>query len=390
MPTPVVVPAVTTPLVGKALADWLLLTAKEVGFDDAALVDATCGTPDAVHILDSAQKGYAGPLDYLVKNAETRADIQKRMAGCTAVFVGVVNYYHGDHCDYTDEDTYQTGAKISRYAWGSEYHKIVRKKLRKLREGLVEKSQGAVNASIFNDVDAVAERAWAMGAGLGFIGKSSMFIHRQFGTWTFLGGLTIVGDVGVLPKPRLSSAQQTLDCGTCTACLDACPTNAIVAPYQVDARRCLTTWNVECADAPEGQEPHMRGHGFAVGCDICQEVCPWNRFAQTSREPRFAPRTGHAVIPADGTPESVAHLAESIRGTPVARPSIKHLPQLAARAVDGPAALRLYPLGRGRAASRAVQTRRQLLSIAAPFSVDSPMDSPMDSQADSLNPSSES
>jgi epoxyqueuosine reductase len=154
----------------------------------------------------------------------------------------------------------------------------------------------------------VWERAWAEAAGLGFVGKSAMFIHRRRGTWTFLGGL--VTDLELLPT---GVAVEPSRCGTCTRCIDACPTQAITAPGQVDARRCLTTWNVERPLHPDADHADLLGHGWAVGCDVCQEVCPWNRFQVLSPELRFSPRAGHVVVTSESLPEDV-------QGTALARP----------------------------------------------------------------------
>jgi epoxyqueuosine reductase len=165
----------------------------------------------------------------------------------------------------------------------------------------------------------VLERAWAHAAGLGFIGKNAMFIHRGLGTWTFLGGLCTSADLGA--RQREPMAQM---CGTCTACLDACPTGALIAPQTLDAGRCLVTYNVEETEHPAGDA--LAGHGWAVGCDVCQEVCPWNRFARVTDEPRLQPLPGHIAFSPDRAPTDV-------QGTALARPGVDALARLASRAL---------------------------------------------------------
>ncbi|HEY4223905.1 MAG TPA: QueG-associated DUF1730 domain-containing protein, partial [Myxococcota bacterium] len=212
-------------------------------------------------------------------------------------------------------------AKVSRYAWGADYHHLLRKKLRRLRKALLELVPGGKCAP-FNDVDAVLERGWAEAAGLGFIGKSAMLIHKELGTWTFLGGLATDVDLGPARRRLVVDG-----CGSCTACLDACPTHAIVSPRVVDANKCLVTWNVEEPSDARGDAPAFTGHGWAVGCDVCQEVCPWNRFQQPTREPRFhAPSPDRKAYAADAPPQDIS-------GSPLLRPGADALPHLAARAL---------------------------------------------------------
>lgn len=306
-----------------ALGQWLLAEARELGFDDAALVRADLGTPGEEGLRDAATHGRFGPLTWLVESVELRADVQRRFPGARSVLVLAKNYFRGDHDDHVSSEELARGARVSRYAWGGDYHKTMRRRLRKLRLRLLRQAGAAGEVWIFNDVDPVAERAWAAAAGLGFIGKSAMFIHRGFGTWTFLGGLLTTFDLDA-PAPR----EATQLCGTCTACLDACPTGALVAPGQVDAGRCLTTWNVEESLAPEAEQGHLVGHGWAVGCDVCQEVCPWNRFERHSPEQRFAPLPGHVVLVPGALPGDLT-------GTPLARPGPEGLARSVERALRG-------------------------------------------------------
>lgn len=304
----------------RELGAWLEERAREAGFDDAAIVPASTTLPDVERVRESIDAGRMGPLTWMTETKEQRLDIMKRLPWAKSVLVVLASYWTGAHEAHVEGGRVE-GARVSRYAWGQDYHHVLRRKLRRVRKELLERVPGAKCAP-FNDVDAVLERGWAEAAGLGFIGKSAMLISKSLGTWTFIGGLVTDVDLGPLVRANVTDA-----CGTCTACLDACPTHAIVADRVVDARKCLVTWNVEEPEAPEGDAPGMTGHGWAVGCDVCQEVCPWNKFAKPATDERFKPRSPTHVA---FTPETAP---VDVQGTPLARPGKEALPLLAARAL---------------------------------------------------------
>jgi epoxyqueuosine reductase len=291
----------------------------ELGFDDFGVADATLGTPGSQAYLDSLSEGRHGPLDYMARTIDERSDVQKLMPGSKSVVVVVKNYYTGDHADFVSLDDLKRKAKVSRYAWGQDYHHWFRKRLRKMRAAMLEHNPSA-RVHIFNDTGPVLERSWAVQAGLGFVGKSNMFIHRRFGTWVFLGGF--VTDIELSPNRVIMKSL----CGTCRRCLDACPTSALVAPYKLDARRCLTTWNVERPFEPSADHPDLMGHRWAVGCDICQEVCPWNKFEAETSEPRFQPIEGRIAL-------SEAPIG-NLNGTPLARPKKEGIEKSLQRALS--------------------------------------------------------
>ena len=314
-----------------ALGAWLEERAREAGFDDAAVVPADVALPDLERVREAVAAGRLAPLPWMAETLDQRLDITKRLPWAKSVLVVVASYWTGDHEDHVDGGAAGLAgkAKVSRYAWGQDYHHIIRRKLRRVRKELIARAAadglGDVRCAPFNDVDAVLDRAWAQAAGLGFIAKSSMLIHKKLGTWTFIGGLVTDLDLGPRTRPLVTDG-----CGSCTACLDACPTQAIVAPRVVDARKCLVMWNVEEATAPEGDAPGMTGHGWAVGCDVCQEVCPWNKFASPATDARYKPRSPkHVAFTPDDPPGDVS-------GTPMARPGQDVLPALAARALRRP------------------------------------------------------
>ncbi|MDA0712873.1 MAG: tRNA epoxyqueuosine(34) reductase QueG [bacterium] len=282
--------------------------ALSLGFDDVRIASALEDTPYKTQFQQAIAEERHGPLDYMSKTAKERADVLALMPEAKSVVVVAKNYYTGDH----EHKPAEAFAKVSRYAWGGDYHHWFKKRLRKMRTTLQDHYGDQIKVHIFNDTGPVLERGWAERSGLGFIGKSGMLIHREFGTWTFLGGF--VTDLELkADKPTVKQM-----CGTCTACIDACPTGAIVAPQKVDARLCLTTWNVERPLDEGAGHPLFKGHGWAVGCDICQEVCPWNKFEQTSNEDRFKARLGHSHLSKDQNLTDIA-------GTPLARAGQKGL-----------------------------------------------------------------
>ncbi len=304
------------------LGAWLVAEAKAVGFDDAALVRVDAPTPHGENYRDAVQTGRIGPLEYMTRNVEERCDVRVRMPRAQSVLVVFLSYHCGSHDDHAPEDGLAGKAKVSRYAWGGDYHGFMRKRLRKLRTRLLEKAGAPPSeVSLFNDTDPVLERAWAEATGRGFIGKSAMFIHRKMGTYTFLGGLVTTID---LAAPAPVSIHNM--CGRCTACLDACPTDALVAPHKLDANKCLTMWNVECANDDRGDAPEFQGHGWVYGCDICQEVCPWNKFSLADTIERFRPRAGHVAFGPDDVPDDLT-------GTALGRPKAEGLRRSAARAL---------------------------------------------------------
>lgn len=302
------------------LGRWLLDEARELGFEDAALVRADLGTPRADDLRRAATEGHLRALPWLHDSVADREDITRHYPNAKAVLVVVQNYFAGHHEERASAKDLESGAKVSRYAWGGDYHNSMRKRLRKLRTRLLQRAGEGAHVAVFNDLDPVLERAWAEAAGLGFIGKSNLFIHRRFGTWTFLGGL--VTDVE-LDETRDPLPPHHL-CGTCTRCLDACPTQAFVGPGVLDVARCLTTWNIE-RPLDDGAAL-LDGQGWVAGCDVCQEVCPWNRFERVSDDARYQPREGHVVIRPDAVPDD-------LRGTPLARPGQKGLERSARRAL---------------------------------------------------------
>lgn len=258
--------------------------ALEIGFDDIGFASANGEIPFSHEVKKAHEAGRFGPLDYLEKTLEARIRLKSVFPEAKSVIIVVKNYYTGDHPAGSEKK-----AKIARYAWGQDYHHWFKKKLKILSTLLLEEDPEA-RIWPFNDTGPFLERAWAYKAGLGFIGKSAMFIHRNLGTWTLLGG--IATDVEITPD----QAYEGPDCGSCMRCLEACPTEALIKAHTLDANKCISTWTIERSLHPSAIIHAPRDHGWLFGCDICQEVCPWNKFQKKTEEPRFKPVVGRVVL----------------------------------------------------------------------------------------------
>jgi epoxyqueuosine reductase len=201
--------------------------------------------------------------------------------------------------------------KISRYAWGDDYHDIMKERLSAL-EAVLHELHPSSSSRSFVDSGPMMDKAWAVRSGIGWMGKHSNVITRTHGSWIFLG--EIVTDAELSYDEPMNSY-----CGSCTACIDACPTNAITKPYVVDARRCISYWTIEHRGELD-VEIANRLDGWIFGCDVCQDVCPWNRFRQESSEPSFRSRISN-VSPAleDLVSMDAIEFARRFRGSPVKR-----------------------------------------------------------------------
>jgi len=271
--------------------------ALELGFDDIGFASAKTPVFFAKEVKEAHIDGRFGPLDYLDRTLDARLDLSSFFPEARSVIVLVKNYYTGDHPPGSGNK-----AKIARYAWGKDYHQWFKKRLAKLSALLPKDSRNW----LFNDTGPFLERAWAHKAGLGFIGKSAMFIHRNLGTWTFLGGLAT--DFEIEPDEPYEGPS----CGSCTRCLDACPTDALIAPQKLDASKCISTWTIERTLHPDALQLAPRNHTWAFGCDICQEVCPWNKFQKITNEERFQPIRGRVLLSAET-------FRQDLRGSPLYR-----------------------------------------------------------------------
>ena len=255
---------------------------QELGFQQLGFSDIELGEHE-VHLNNWLSKGFHGDMSYMQRHGTRRSRPQELEPGTLRVISVRMDYLPQTAEDI--ETLLKTPSKgvISRYALGRDYHKLMRKRLQKLAH-LIEGDSGPFGYRVFVDSAPVLEKALAEKAGLGWIGKHSNLINQHAGSWFFLG--EIYTD---LPLPIDSPA--TEHCGACTRCIDICPTQAIVAPYTVDARRCISYLTIELRDSIPEELRSLMGNRI-YGCDDCQLVCPWNRFAQATQEQDFSPRHG--------------------------------------------------------------------------------------------------
>ena len=240
---------------------------------------------DEARLQTWLDQGRHGSMDYMQRHGSKRSRPQELQPGTIRVISARMDYFPHDMNADTAWQTLADGerAYIARYALGRDYHKLIRNRLQKLADHIANEI-GAFCYRAFTDSAPVLEKALARNAGLGWIGKHTLLLDREAGSWFFLGELYTD-----LPLPVDEAS--TPHCGTCTRCLDVCPTQAITGPYQLDARRCIAYLTIESKDAiPEDLRPLIGNRVF--GCDDCQLVCPWNKFAKPTREEDFAPRHG--------------------------------------------------------------------------------------------------
>jgi epoxyqueuosine reductase len=265
------------------LAQEIRAWAAEFGFQQAGIAHVQLAEDEA-WLLRWLALDRHGEMDYMARHGKKRSRPDELVPGTLSVVSLRMDYLHAEARPILELLEQPERAAISRYALGRDYHKLMRKRLQRLASR-IEDAVGDFGYRVFVDSAPVLERALARNAGLGWIGKHTNLIHPRAGSWFVLG--EIYTD---LP---LAADGETFDdhCGTCTRCLEACPTGAIVAPYEVDARLCISYLTIELRSSiPEALRPLIGNRIF--GCDDCQAVCPWNRFAQPSREADFTPREG--------------------------------------------------------------------------------------------------
>lgn len=253
--------------------------ARALGFDACGIAPAS-GMPELARIHDWLARGHHGEMSYLARTADTRADLQRFLPGARSVIVTATNYYTGG----APPPSGAVPATVARYAQGEDYHLVLADRLDRLVDWMRVESGEEFAAAPFVDKHWVQERVFAAYAGLGWIGKHSLLINRDLGSWLLLAG---VATTLVLEPDGLIADQ----CGACTLCLDACPTGAIVAPREVDARACLSYLTIELdGPIPLPSRPSVADHLY--GCDVCQEVCPWNLAPAVTTDSAWQPRAG--------------------------------------------------------------------------------------------------
>lgn len=246
---------------------------RRLGFDAVGIARAD-RVDEADRLAEWLAGGSHASMAWMEKWFEKRIDPRALVPGCRSVVSVALVYRRGSPPE-------PAGTRVATYARGEDYHRVLMDKLHALLS-FCRSLDPAVEGRPFVDSGPVMERWWAERAGLGWRGKNTLLLDKRLGSFLFLGELLLTAEL----VPDAPAADH---CGTCTACIDACPTGAIVAPYRVDARRCIAYWTIEHRDDLEPAEEEAVGE-WLFGCDVCQDVCPWNRKAPEGDEPRLAPR----------------------------------------------------------------------------------------------------
>ncbi len=261
------------------LTQDLKTEAGRLGFVACGIAEATRLDEEALRLEEWLQAGLHGTMHWMERHFEKRVDPTRLVDGARTV-VSVLDNYHQD----IPHPASPSLGKVSRYAWGDDYHTIVKEKLVQLYNWLDARVED-LHGRVFVDSAPVMDKVWAQRAGLGWIGKHTNLINRSAGSFFFLGEM-------IINLPLVVDAPAADHCGTCTRCIDACPTDAIFRPYAVDANRCISYLTIEHRedDIPDALADHFGTWIF--GCDICQDVCPWNKFATRTNDERYMPRDG--------------------------------------------------------------------------------------------------
>lgn len=253
--------------------------ARELGFDLCGVAPAA-DLPELTFFQTWLGRGYAGEMAYLNRSADERADVRRVLPSAQSVVV-TGSIYNTD-VPYSTESANPARAQIARYAWGDDYHDVIGARLDALLAWMREQSPQPFDARAYVDTGPVQERVYAQHGGVGWIGKNTCVINPGAGSWIFLSEI-----ICSLP---LEVDEPALDqCGTCTLCIDACPTQALVAPGVLDSTRCISYLTIEQRGPIPGELAAEVG-SHVYGCDVCQEVCPWNQIAPSSSDPAWQPR----------------------------------------------------------------------------------------------------
>ena len=296
--------------------------ARVEGFNKVGIVSAVSLDDEAQRLKEWLARGYHGAMSWMARDVEKRVSPRAIFPEARSVVVLALNYYTPQQ----HEQNPATG-KISRYAWGDDYHDVVGEKLRALLAWIKQQDPQAAG-KICVDIQPVMDKAWAVRAGLGWLGKHTNVITPEYGSWVFIGELLL--------NLELDYDDERVEdhCGTCTMCLDACPTGAITEPYVVDSNKCISYATIELRALELPPEIEKNLEGWMYGCDICQDVCPWNRFETVTDEQRFEPREGN-VNAELGEIVELTHDAyvERFRGSAMKRAKLSGL-QRNARALE--------------------------------------------------------
>ena len=249
-------------------------SARQLGFLSCGISKADFLEAEAPKLEAWLRGGHHGTMSYMERNFDKRLDPRRLVPGAKSIVSLLYNY----HSDQKQKDP--EAPKISTYAYGTDYHLVIKNKLKAFME-ILHREIGEVNGRVFVDSAPVMDKAWAAKSGLGWIGKNTNLISKKVGSFFFIAELILDLDLEY-------DTPVTDHCGSCTACIDACPTEALIQPYQIDGSKCISYLTIELKEAiPNEFQGKM--DNWAFGCDVCQTVCPWNRFATTHQESDFEP-----------------------------------------------------------------------------------------------------
>jgi epoxyqueuosine reductase len=257
------------------ISSYIKALAKEEGFMYCGIAKALRLEDDERRLEEWLNKGMHGKMGYMENHFDLRVDPTKLVPGAKSVITFLMNYY-------PKEQQMQDVPKVARYAWGEDYHEVIRAKLKTILSKIEEKT-GEINGRGFVDSAPVLERAWALCSGLGWVGKNGNLITKSAGSYFFIA--TLITDLALdYDDPYVKDY-----CGSCNRCIEACPTDAILPNKVVDGSKCISYFTIELKDAIIPEEMKGKFGDWMFGCDVCQEVCPWNRFATPHDEEKFKP-----------------------------------------------------------------------------------------------------
>jgi len=249
--------------------------ARKLGFDFCGISKAQVLNEDARRLEQWLNKGMHGNMQYMENYFDLRIDPTKLVPGAKSVITLLLNYFPSDKQN-------EENPKIAKYAYGNDYHEVIREKLKQLIQSIKE-NIGEVNGRGFVDSAPVLERSWAQKSGLGWIGKNGNLINKQSGSFFFIA--TLITDLELTYDNEYTKDY----CGTCTKCIDACPTDAILPDHVIDGSKCISYFTIELKDALIPDSMKGKFDNWMFGCDICQDVCPWNRFSKPTNKIAFKP-----------------------------------------------------------------------------------------------------
>lgn len=286
---------------------------EEAGFDLVGISPAKLPAVHETALKTWIQNGFHGSMDYMARDPERRAHPEKVLSSARSVISLAVNYFHPE-----DEKPADVPAgKIAKYAYGTDYHRVIEKKLKRLSRFIAEAGGNGTEVKSYVDTGPVLEKAFAAQSGLGFFGKNTNIITRHYGSWIFLASL--LTSLELLPDESHAGS-----CGSCRICLDACPTGALLGDYQIDATKCISYLTIESKESPPKELEGKTGE-WIFGCDICQDVCPYNFRAKTTRHAELYPnKKAGTWVELDPVTklESNEAFSEMFRQSPLKRPKL--------------------------------------------------------------------